>query len=633
MRGLSALGASSRAELVCIVPKGLVDYQALDCSFQENAAFCGSADVISRPQKHPSRSMWSFDVETDGVRLRVSFFGPHPSGSKDWKDLRVGLKLYLKGEIRQFGANLTLSKAHRIPDSLYGRVIPSYRSVPKVITGDRLREEIYATLEDPVLYAQGLEILHSRLGRVSPGHQALDKLLQQLHRPQTVDAFSKALNGVKGLSVDAILSQAVTHQERLDPDSRIPIDWFEMLAFKQRLPFRLSSSQEAALDALVDILDSDRTLHALLSGDVGSGKTITYALPAVATQRAGKRVAILAPNTPLATQIAGELRTYFPQIPVALLTGSSDEPAPDNADNAIFVGTTALISYAKRAGWKADLLVVDEQQKFSLEQRSALSDTSTNILEATATCIPHTLGMLKYGGMPVFRLQGHAQKNIVSRLVGESEKAWMMQKIKDTVQAGERVMLIYPKQACDEADHRRNVRAAAERWSALQPGRVALLHGKLSDHEKAQTLDRVRCGECPIVVATSIMEVGITIPKLTLGIVVSAERYGISTLHQMRGRLAREGGDGLFIMYVAFDIQEAPLSRERQLIVDRLKLLEQTQDGFELAERDAARRGYGDLLSGTEAQAQHGKSMTPFLGLALDPQDFCSYRTKTSWTN
>lgn len=617
MRGLSALGVSSRAELPLIVPKGLINYQAIDCAFLENEDFCGPVRVVSAPQKNPTRSMWSFDVDTDGQRLRVSFFGPHPSLSKDWKDLKIGLQLHLKGVIRQFGRTLSLSKARRIPSALYGRVIPAYSSVPKIITGDRIREEMSVILDDQILYPQTLDILHDRLGSASPGHESLHQLLQRLHRPQSPGSFAWAINEAKRLSVLAILSRASTHGERIDPQSRIPIDWFGLMALTQRLPFALSSSQESTIDALVDILDSDRPLRALLSGDVGSGKTITYALPAIAAWQAGKRVGILAPNTPLATQIARELETHFPHSRISLLIGNRESNPPNNA---ILVGTTALISYAKRTGWTADFLVVDEQQKFSLEQRSALTNASTNILEATATCIPHTLGMLKYGGMPVFRLRGHAKKQIITRIVGEPEKKWLMKQVERTVNAGKRVMIIYPKQACDETDHRRNVRAAAERWATLQPGNVALLHGRLSETEKNQTLDRVRHGECPIVIATSIMEVGITIPQLTLGIVVSAERYGISTLHQMRGRLVREGGDGLFLMYLPFDISDPELSREKQEIVQRLRVLERTQDGFELAERDAARRGYGDLLNG--AEAQHGQSGTPFLGLTLEPHDF-----------
>lgn len=624
MRGLNKLGASSRAELPLLVPKGLIDYRSVDCAFFEEDEFCGPARVVSAPQKHTARSMWSFDIDTDGPRLRVSFFGPHPSASKDWKDLKIGLRLHIKGVIRQFGQTLTLSKAQRIHPSLYGRLIPAYRSVPKIITGERLREEIAAILDDKELYPQTLNILHDRLGSVSPGHEALHQLLQHMHRPCSSESFSWAIDEVKRLSVLVILSQASTHQERFEPRSRIPVDWFGLIALKQRLPFALSSSQESAINAIVDILDSERPLRALLSGDVGSGKTITYALLAMGAWQAGKRVAIMAPNTPLAAQIAGELETHFPQSRVSLLTGACEIDPPDDA---ILVGTTALISYAKRTGWTADFLVVDEQQKFSLEQRSALANESTNILEATATCIPHTLGMLKYGGMPVFRLHGHAKKQITTRLVGETDKNLLMQQVEQTVNAGKRVMIIYPKQACDESDHRRNVRAAAERWATLQPGNVVLLHGRLPQTEKTQALDRVRRGECPIVIATSLMEVGITIPKLTLGIVVSAERYGVSTLHQMRGRLAREGGCGQFLMYVPFDIHAPELSREQRTIVQRLGLLEQTQDGFELAERDAARRGYGDLLNG--AEAQHGKSATPFLGFALDPHEIHQQSSRT----
>ncbi len=117
MRGLTALGAASRAELPLVVPNGYRDYRATTPVWTEYAEFCGPACVISPAQKHPNRSMWSFDVESHGHRLRVSFFGPHPSRSKDWADLQVGRDLYLKGILRQFGHVLTLAKAQRVPIS------------------------------------------------------------------------------------------------------------------------------------------------------------------------------------------------------------------------------------------------------------------------------------------------------------------------------------------------------------------------------------------------------------------------------------------------------------------------------------------------------------------------------------
>jgi len=228
--------------------------------------------------------------------------------------------------------------------------------------------------------------------------------------------------------------------------------------------------------------------------------------------------------------------------------------------------------------------------------------------------------MIKHGGMRIFRLKGHATKNLITRVVGKQEKGTLAHQLRQVIATGDRAVIIYPQLATGEDDFRRNVLAAAQRWETLIPGKVVVLHGKMKGLEKARALDMARSGEKPVIIATSIMEVGITIPKLRLGIVVSADRYGISTLHQMRGRLARDGGDGLFYLYLPFNTDDPNMTDEQLAIIERLKMLEKSQDGFELAEMDAARRGFGDILNGDGSQ--HGKTSTAFLGLTLTPEDF-----------
>lgn len=618
IRGLSALGANSPEELLLLVPKGHVDFSPIRCDFMEEDVFCGAAEVISRPEKHPERSMWTFTVSTDGPDLRVSFFGPHPSKTKEWFDITPGMSIYLRGTIRQFGRHHYLNGAMRVQEHLFGRIVATYKSVPRVITGERLREEIGALGKSLAARSAAVSMLHERLGSTSPGHQALNGLLKGLHMPRSLKEGELALAEARRLSVQVIIQRGVD-DVCAEPQSATPLDWFDLQAMKQRLPFPLSESQDAAIEGIINEMESDRPMNAMVSGDVGSGKTIVYSLPAVAAWKLGRRVGILAPNTLLATQITNELRNFFPEVKVSLLTGDGFDGEPDGA---MLVGTTALITHAKKTGWKADFLVIDEQQKFSLEQKKALTHEASNVLEATATCIPHTLGMIKHGGMKIFRLNGHAKKNLATRIVGEQERRTLAHQLQQVVAAGDRAVIIYPQLVTGEEDFRRNVLSAAEQWEKLIPGKVVILHGKLKDAEKARALELARSGEKPVVIATSIMEVGITIPRLRLGIVVSADRYGISTLHQMRGRLARDGGEGLFYPYLQFNTDDPNMSDERLAIIERLKMLEQSQDGFELAEMDAARRGYGDMLNGEGAQ--HGKTMTAFLGMTLTPEDFAS---------
>lgn len=615
IRGLSSLGVETPEELLLLVPRGISDYR-LQATIREESEFCGPVTVLSYPQKHEERSMWSFDVEPEeGPRLRASFFGSHPSRTKEWKDIRIGLSLCIKGMVRQFGRHFYLSNAQRVPDEHLGRIMPVYRAVPRVITSERLREEITNLLNDPVARSKAVDLLHERLGEASPGHEGIKKILRSLHWPRSETDLEHAIREARRLSVQSILCRT-RYEPEINPQSAIPIDWWAAQMAKQSLPFALSPSQDEAVDAILVGLERDSPLSALVSGDVGSGKTVTYGLPAVAAWKAGARVAVLAPNTPLARQIATELRGTFPEAQVSLVTSDGVD---GNANQGILVGTTAILGHARKRDWKADLLIVDEQQKFGLEQKKALTHEATNILESTATCIPHTLGRIQHGGMPIFRLKGHAKKTLTTQVVGQENKTMLTRQLRQTIENGYRAVIIYPQVSTGEDDFRRNVLAAAERWEEILPGQIVLLHGKMKDREKVAALELARSGEKPVLVSTSIMEVGITIPKLRLGIVVSADRYGLSTLHQMRGRLARDGGEGMFYPYVSFPLN-APLTPEKQSIVERLKLLEKTQDGFELAEMDAQRRGFGDILN--DQGQQHGKTMTAFIGLTLTPDDF-----------
>jgi ATP-dependent DNA helicase RecG len=513
---------------------------------------------------------------------------------------------------------LYLSSAVRIQKDAFGRIVSLYKGVPKVITSERIGEEIRTLILNKNSVDNAVLILDSRLGFASPGRDDLERLLWDLHLPNSINEAEDAINYAKKLSVEAILTNVDVASET--SSSVIPLDWFYMQKMKTDLPFSLSESQNAAIESITEVLESNIPMNALLSGDVGTGKTVTYALPAVSAHNCGKRVAILVPNTPLAAQIFSELSGLFPNAKICQINGAKNKC--DISGNPILIGTTGLISFAKKHGWKADFLIIDEQQKFGLEQKKRLTHEGTNVLESTATCIPQTLGMIKHSNMQIFRLENHAKKNLVTKIVGESEKSELVEHIKLAISNGDRAVVIYPQVNTGEDDFRRNVTAAAQKWENLFPGKVCVLHGNLNDIDKAKVLDSARSGEKPVVIATSIMEVGITIPKLRVGVVVSADRYGVSTLHQMRGRLARDGGDGFFYLYMPVKIQELAQGSPQLKTIERLNALVETQDGFKLAEMDAARRGFGDILNAKSSQ--HGKTETAFLGLNLTPDDFQS---------
>lgn len=613
---LDKLNLSSKEDLLLLAPKGITNYKKNIEDVFEGFEYCGPAMVLDSFKKHPSKSIWQLNVDIKGVKVTISVFGNFKSIISQWGECYPYQKVYVKGTFEKFGSCLYLSGAKKVPDQHFNKIIVNYKSINKVASSDEIREAILNMIANKDTLNKAITKIQESLGEQCESYGFLEQLIWSLHVPNTENEFYEALDYAKNLSIRSLIVKK--DQPKIENiDSQIILDWFDVVNMIDGLPYQLSESQLFACDGIAQELESSYAMNALLSGDVGTGKTIVYLLMAIAVQKCQKRVAILAPNLPLANQIATELGQLFPEIAYLLVTGSNKINF-DDKDNPILIGTTALISFAKKHNWKADFIVIDEQQKFSDEQKLAITHEATNTLEATATCIPKTLGLVSHGNMKVFRLKGHANKIIHTQVVGDIQKRELFNKIHEVIQEGNKVVIIYPKLNTAEEDFKNNVVAAARKWDEYFPGKVVLLHGGLSDSEKKEALDLAKSGKKPIVVSTSIIEVGITIPKLRLGIVVGADKYGVSTLHQMRGRLARDGGEGYFYIQLPYDIN-GRLSNGQQQTIERLRLLEQTNDGFKLAELDAHIRGFGEILK--EKGAQHGKTVGVFSGINITLND------------
>lgn len=302
----------------------------------------------------------------------------------------------------------------------------------------------------------------------------------------------------------------------------------------------------------------------------------------------------------------------FPSVPFTVIADGANE-IPCWEENPVLVGTTKLFGLTEKANWVADLLVIDEQQKMGESQRNRLRAPHTNVLETTATPLPRTMALLTHGDKQLIQItKQHAKKEIATQVLGIESKKEMFQKVKNRVAAGESVIIIYPRvEATNEKDTKSAV-AAGEMWERLYPGQVAVLHGQMKDVDKIQIMRRIKTEKVKIIIASSIMEIGITVDDLRFLMVVHAERYGVFTLHQFRGRVARHGGKGECLLYLP-EVVEAET-------IERLQLLECTNDGFELAELDMQIRGFGDLAE--QDGSQSGKTTTLFRGVMLMPHDF-----------
>ena len=302
----------------------------------------------------------------------------------------------------------------------------------------------------------------------------------------------------------------------------------------------------------------------------------------------------------------GAVALTYLALQAALITGGA-KTDPRAAD--MLIGTTALLH---RDVGEMDLVVVDEQHRFARHQREGLVDSGVNLLEATATCIPRSMALIQCAGMSVTRLtRAHVQKQIRTRFVPATQRRKLFSYLQEKVKAGEQLLVIYPLRATGKGKMAdlMDVETAAERWEKVAPGQVRIASGARDDEQNNDAIQAMREGRVRVLVATTVVEVGVDIPELRNALVVHPERFGLATLHQIRGRIARAGGRGEFLLYTPESIKEKTRNR--------IRVLEQEQDGFVIAQGDLKIRGFGDLdasskkQSGASERVLYGRQITP----------------------
>ncbi|NNE42744.1 MAG: DEAD/DEAH box helicase, partial [Gemmatimonadetes bacterium] len=366
--------------------------------------------------------------------------------------------------------------------------------------------------------------------------------------------------------------------------------------FLQTLPFQLSESQELAVSDLLDDLDAPHPMSRMLAGEVGSGKTVV-ALAAIQEARSrGFQCALLAPTDLLARQHWRTAREWLGEDEVCLLTGSLQPGEADRirariaaGENTFVVGTHALFSQKTRFK-KLGFVVIDEQHRFGVEQRAALlgKARTPHCLVLTATPIPRTLALLAFGDCELSLLDARpgSRGDVTTKRVTAGRRNRALTWIRDRLDAGEQAFFVRPRIRGDEA-------GAEELYEELRSGPLAdrtvtLVHGELPADERDARLEAFRAGDTAALVSTTVVEVGLDVPNATLLWVEGAERLGLATLHQLRGRIARRGQRGYCFL---IESPDAPVGSD-----SRLDALVEVDDGMRLAEIDLALRGPGELV-------------------------------------
>ncbi|GEP84149.1 ATP-dependent DNA helicase RecG [Staphylococcus piscifermentans] len=385
-----------------------------------------------------------------------------------------------------------------------------------------------------------------------------------------------------------------------DEAIEINYDLEQVKQFIEDLPFELTDAQKHSVNEIFRDLKAPLRMHRLLQGDVGSGKTVVAALCMFALKTAGYQSALMVPTEILAEQHAESLTELFgDRMNVALLTGSVKGKKRrllleqlENGTIDCLIGTHALIQDDVSFN-NVGLVITDEQHRFGVNQRQALREKGamTNVLFMTATPIPRTLAISVFGEMDVSSIKQlpKGRKPIKTMWAKHEQYDAVLNQMTSELEKGRQAYVICP--LIESSEHLEDVQNVVALYESLEEhygvGRVGLLHGKMSADEKDDVMQRFNRHEIDILVSTTVVEVGVNVPNATFMIIYDADRFGLSTLHQLRGRVGRSDHQSYCVLIA---------SPKTETGIERMNIMTQTTDGFELSERDLEMRGPGDFF-------------------------------------
>lgn len=423
-----------------------------------------------------------------------------------------------------------------------------------------------------------------------------------MHFPDDMEAHKQALRRVKfeELFMFQMKLQALKNKEKAQNFGREIIYSNEKLAAKQAaLPFELTGAQQSALDEILADMSSPYHMNRLLQGDVGSGKTVVASLAMYAAVLAGMQAALMVPTEILARQHAESLAKTFPDLKIALLVSGLKAAerrelleSLKNGDIHMIVGTHALIQEGVDYH-DLGLVITDEQHRFGVNQRKVLREKGQNpdVLMMTATPIPRTLAITAFGDMDV-SIIGELPKGrqaITTRWVKHEQFDEVLAWIKSELTNQAQVYFISPLIEESETLDLKNAEALYAELTAYfgDLARIGLLHGRMKNEEKDDIMQAFKAAELDMLVSTTVIEVGVDVPNATIMVIMDADRFGLSQLHQLRGRVGR-GTKKSYAILIANPKSEGGKKR--------MKIMTETQNGFILAEEDLKMRGSGEIF-------------------------------------
>lgn len=463
-------------------------------------------------------------------------------------------------------------------------------------------------------------------------YQLINKYLafQNIHKPHFKEDIHQALRHLKyEEALMFSLQNKLIHEENksLKKIKKEPIDLDICESFIKSLPFTLSDDQVKACQEIVDDMNDNSLMYRLLQGDVGTGKTVVSFVALYANFYRGDQGAIMAPTDALARQHYQNAIKMFAssKMKIALLVGSMTQKEKNNIYDALedgsidlVIGTHAL--FTKKVKYSSlGLVVIDEQHRFGVNQRQALLDKGkdADLLMMSATPIPRSLALTLYGDLDITTLRTYPNltRNVATRIVSDEDKR-IYEVIFKALDRNQKVYIVAP--LIDMQEGRYSVETLFNKYSKIYKDKVVLLHGGMKAEEKENALAVFASGEKPILVSTQVIEVGIDIKSATLMIIYDATNFGLASLHQLRGRIGRDGSKSLCLLVTSKDDDEGK---------EKLSILEKTFDGFIIAEEDMKNRGPGDLTG----LRQSGLPNFSYLNIIDDIKIFVTARDDASY--
>ncbi|WP_420496522.1 ATP-dependent DNA helicase RecG [Macrococcus psychrotolerans] len=595
LESLNSLNIHSIEDLILYLPYKYEDETVINLhEAEEGAKITVQGEIYSAPVlAHFGRgkSKVSFHMMVDNVAVKIEFFN----------------QMYVK-RIAEIGKTV--------------KVTGKWNRSKQVIQGSKISEDEHSgvqlvpqySLKGLIKRAQFRKMIDSAFQTVKihpflPDHLKvkyklwdLDQSLYELHIPSNHKHLQQARRSFAfcELLLFQLKMRMLNQLEQSGaPHSKVDYDITKVKAFIDTLPFELTDAQKQVVNEIFRDMKHEFRMNRLLQGDVGSGKTIVAAICMYALMTAGRQSALMVPTEILAEQHAESLsEIYGESLNIALLTSSVKGKkrrlileALECGDIDIIVGTHALISEPVQFH-DLGLVITDEQHRFGVNQRKLLREkgNDANVLFMTATPIPRTLAISVFGELDVSTIKQmpKGRKPIITEWAKHEEIEIVHDKTAREIRAGRQVYVICP---LIEASEHLDVKNAIEIYEAYQrlfgTDKVGLLHGKMKTEEKDEVMNKFQNHEFDVIVSTTVVEVGVNVPNATMIVIYDAERFGLSTLHQLRGRVGRSSYQSYCILVG---------NPESETGIERLQIMTQTTDGFVLSEKDLEMRGPGDFF-------------------------------------